>query len=91
MSHSVRVRVQGRGYSLRSQQSPEQVQRIADFVEAQVAEISAAGSVDTQDAMALTLLNLAGKYLQLREGETRLDPGEEERLSRLLQRLENES
>lgn len=89
MSHSVRVKVQGREYNLRSQQGPEQVQKIAGFVEEQLAEIARAGSVDSQDALALALLNLGGQYLQLRDGENQLNPEQEERLELLLQKLEN--
>lgn len=90
MSHSVRVRVQGRAYNLRSQQSPEEVQRVAEFVERQLAEISGSGSVDSQDALALTLLNLAGQFLQLRESTGRLSPQQQERLTRLVEKLETE-
>lgn len=88
MSHSVRVQVQGRYYNLRSQQSPEQVQGVAAFIEEQLAEIAKVGSVDSQDALALTLLNLAGQYLKLRDSERRVDPVQEERLGQLLQKLE---
>jgi len=86
LSHSVRVRVQGREYNLRSQQDQAQVQRVADFVEEQLAGIPRSGSVDSQDALALTLLNLAGQLLQLRDSET--STLQEERLTHLLQRLE---
>lgn len=89
MSHSVRVRVQGREYNLRSQQAPEQVQEIAAFVEKQLAEIARGGSVDSQDLLALALLNLAGQYLQLRDSAGRTDPARERRLEQLLQKLEN--
>ena len=89
MSHSVRIRVQGREYNLRSQQSPEQVQGVADFIEAQLAEVSRVGSVDSQDALALTLLNLAGQYLQLRDSVNQIDPVQEKRFVQLLQKLES--
>lgn len=88
MSHSVRVRVQGREYNLRSQQDPEQVEKVADFVEGQLAEIARAGYVDSQDALALTLMNIAGQYLQLRDSAGQVDPEQEKRLERLLHRLE---
>lgn len=89
MSHSVRVQVQGRYYNLRSQQSPEQVQGVADFVEEQLAGIAKVGSVDSQDALALTLLNLAGQYLKLRDSGKGVDPVHEERLEQLLKKLES--
>lgn len=89
MSHSVRVRVQGREYSLRSQQGQDEVQKVADFVEGQLAEITRVASVDSQDALALTLLNLAGKYLSLKESLDSGGPEQEVRLERLLQQLED--
>lgn len=89
MSHSVRVRVQGREYNLRSQQGQDEVQKVADFVEGQLAEITRVASVDSQDALALTLLNLAGKYLSLKESLDSGGPEQEVRLERLLQQLED--
>ena len=67
MSRTIQVKVLGRDYSLRSQQSEEQVQRVADFVDEVLVETAAGRTVDTRDLAALTLLNLAGKYLQLVE------------------------
>ena len=65
MKETVQVKVLGREYSLRSEQSAQQVQRIASFIEELLAETVAGKAVDTRDAAALTLLNLAGRYLQL--------------------------
>jgi len=88
LSHSVRVRIQGREYHLRSQQESDQVQKVVDFIDGQLAEISQVGSVDSQDALALTLLNLAGQYLQLRDGPCQADPIQDKRLEHLLLRVE---
>lgn len=86
----MRVRVQGREYNLRSQQDPEKVQKVVEFIDGQLAEIAQVGSVDSQDALALTLLNLAGQYLQLRDRVRQEDPYRDERLERLLLRVEEE-
>jgi cell division protein ZapA len=86
---TVQIRILGREYSLRSQQSVEQVQKIADFVEQKIAETADGRSVDTQDLTVLTLLNLAGQYLQLLEGETEQQQQLTERLQRLVVRLEH--
>jgi cell division protein ZapA (FtsZ GTPase activity inhibitor) len=91
LSHSVRVRVQGREYNLRSQQDPAQVQKVADFVEGQLSDIARGGSADSQDILALTLLNLAGQYLKLRDDGGQIDPDHEQRLVKLLQQLESGS
>jgi cell division protein ZapA len=80
--------VQGREYHLRSQQDSAQVQKVVDFIDGQLAEVAQVGSVDSQDVLALTLLNLAGQYLQLREAARQADPNQDERLERLLLRVE---
>lgn len=88
MSNTVQVKILGRDYTLRSQQTAEQVQKIADFVEEMIAETAAGRAVDTQDLTVLTLLNLAGQYLQLREGESQERQELQERLEQLIVQLE---
>ena len=90
MKHSVQVKILGREYTLRSQQSPEQVQRVADFVEARLSEMSAARAVDTRDLTVLTLLNLAGQHLQLLDEGERKKQQLDSRLEQLIQQLESE-
>jgi len=89
VSNTIRVRILGRDYSLRSQQTQEQVQRIAEFIDELLKETVAGKTVDTRDAAALTLLNLAGRYLQLTEqqGERRQHDSQ---LEELVLRLEHE-
>ena len=67
MSSTIHIKIQGREYSLRSQESAEQAQRVVDFVEKKLLETAAGKSVDTRDLIVLTLLNLAGQYLSLLE------------------------
>lgn len=88
MSNTVQVKILGRDYTLRSQQTAGQVQKIADFVEEMIAETAAGRAVDTQDLTVLTLLNLAGQYLQLREGESQERQELQERLEQLIVQLE---
>jgi len=88
VSNTVQVKILGRDYTLRSQQTAEQVQKIADFVEEMIAETAAGRAVDTQDLTVLTLLNLAGQYLQLREGESQERQELQERLEQLIVQLE---
>lgn len=87
MSRTIQVKVLGRDYSLRSQQSEEQVQRVADFVAEMLAETAAGRTVDTRDLTALTLLNLAGKYLQLVDERDQQDQ-QNCRLQNLISQLE---
>ncbi|SHJ87884.1 cell division protein ZapA [Malonomonas rubra DSM 5091] len=86
MSNTIQVRILGRDYSLRSQQSQEQVQRIADFIDELLQETIAGRTVDTRDAAALTLLNLAGRYLQLAEQQGERH-GEQQQLDSQLEEL----
>jgi len=88
VKNTVQVKILGREYSLLSQQSADQVQKVADFVEERIAETAAGRSVDTQDLTVLTLLNLAGQYLQLLEGEHQQRQQLKERLQQLVAKLE---
>ncbi len=88
MKYTVQVRIQGRDYTLRSQQSQEQVQMVADFVEQKLDEMAAGRSVDTRDLTVLTLLNLAGQYLQLLDERDQQSGALESRLAELVSRVE---
>lgn len=88
MSSVVSIKIQGRVYTLRSQESEDQIQKVVDLVEKKLAETAGDRSVDTVDLMILTLLNLAGEYLQLGE-QQRLDlQGTQERLELLEERIQ---
>ena len=69
MNPTVQINILGRDYSLRSQGSEDQVQRVVEFIETKLAETASGRSVDTRDLTVLTLLNLAGQYLQLMDQE----------------------
>lgn len=87
MIPSVRITMQGREYTLRTQEDPEQIHRVVSFVEGRLAEMSAGGSLDTRDLTVLTLLNLAGKYLQLLDGQQELQANSG-RLEKLAEQVE---
>lgn len=86
MSALIQIRIQGRIYSLRSQQSEDQVQKVASFVEKKLAETAAGRSVDTVDLMILTLLNLAGEHMLLLEQQVQ----EDNKIARHLAQLEQQ-
>jgi len=90
VSHNVRISLLGREYTLYSSESEEQVHEVVRFVEQKLAEISGGKSVDTRDLTVLTLLNLAGQYIQLKAELRSRDLGQEERLSQIVTRLEQE-
>lgn len=87
MSRTVQVKILGREYSLRSRQSAEQVQRVADFVAEMLADTAAGRTVDTRDLTVLTLLNLAGQHLQLLD-EKKQQEQQDCRLQELVSQLE---
>jgi len=87
LNPTVQINILGRDYSLRSQGSEDQVQRVVEFIEAKLAETASGRSVDTRDLTVLTLLNLAGQYLQLLDEEKQ--GGQEDlRLQQLVESLE---
>ncbi len=90
MSHNVQIELLGRKYTLRSQESEEQIHRVVRFVEDKLTEMSGGESVDTRDLTALTLLNLAGQYLQLEDQLIQCEAVDGERLQRIVARLEQE-
>lgn len=67
MSSVVNLKIQGRSYALRSHEPEEQIHKVVTFVEQKIAETAKDRSVDSVDLMILTLLNLAGEHLRLRE------------------------
>jgi len=87
LNPTVQIRVLGRDYSLRSQGSEAQVRRVVKFVETKLAETASGKSVDTRDLTVLTLLNLAGQFLQLQDQESQ-DGELDLRLQQLVESLE---
>jgi cell division protein ZapA len=87
MSAQLQIRIQGRIYTLRSQQSEQQIQKVVAFAEEKLAETAAGRSVDTVDLMILTLLNLAGEHLLLQEKKAQDDSEVGRRLGQLERQL----
>ncbi len=87
MKHAVQVTILGQQYTVRSSASPDEVERVAEFVNRQVAEVAASKAVDTLNTAVLALMNIGGAYLRLQDAMA-VDQQGEERLQRLLQRLE---
>jgi len=88
LNPTVQIKILGREYSLRSQESETEVQRVVEFIEAKLAETATGRSVDTRDLTVLTLLNLAGQYLQLLDQENPNAAQQDIRLQRLVDSLE---
>ena len=69
MKQSIQVSILGQQYRLRSDAPPEQVEKIARFVEEQIALVMASGkAVDSLQAAVLALLNVAALHLDDTQG-----------------------
>lgn len=64
MKQSVQVSILGQQFNLRSEASPEQVHRVARFVEDQIAQVTTSGrAIDSLQAAILALLNVSAAHL----------------------------
>jgi cell division protein ZapA len=88
MKQSVQVSILGQQFNLRSDAPPEQVHRVARFVEDQITQVTASGrAVDSLQAAMLALLNVSAAHL---EGEPSAAgfAVENRRLSQLVEKIE---
>jgi cell division protein ZapA len=85
LKNVVHVNILGQQYAIRSTVEPEEVEKVAAFVNGKISEVSSASrTVDSHQAIVLAFLNVAGEYLQEQEANRNY----EEKLKRLLERLE---
>jgi cell division protein ZapA len=64
MKQSVQVSILGQQFNLKSDAPPEQVHRVARFVEDQIAQVTSSGrAVDSLQAAILALLNVSAAHL----------------------------
>jgi len=88
VKQSLQVSILGQHFNLRSDASPDQVQRIAEFAEGQIQQVMDAGKVaDSLQAAILALLNVSARYLQEGEAGNSSSP-DDERLRLLVGRIE---
>jgi cell division protein ZapA len=88
MKQSVQVSILGQQFNLKSEAPPEQVHRVARFVEDQIAQVTSSGrAVDSLQAAILALLNVSAAHL---DGEplSGSNDEEEQRLNRLVGKIE---
>ncbi len=88
MNPNLNIKILGREYNLRSQESETQIQRVVGFIEEKLDETASGRSVDTRDLTVLTLLNLAGQYLQLLDQQSQGVEQNDNRLQQLVESLE---
>ena len=90
MKQAVQVTILGQQYTVKSEASPDEVRRVAGFVNAQIAEVVAASrAVDTLNTAILTLMNVGGAYLRLQDKAGNAEQDLNDRLIRLLVRLDD--
>lgn len=88
MKQSIQVSILGQQFNLRSDASPEQVHRVARFVEDQIAQVSSSGrAVDSLQATILALLNVSAAHLK-EESVVSSSVTEDPRLIRLVGKIE---
>ncbi|MBE0597979.1 MAG: cell division protein ZapA [Desulfuromonadales bacterium] len=88
MKQAVQVTILGQPCTIRSEAPPEQVRRVASFVNEQVAEVAASSrTVDTLNVAILTLMKLGSTLLHLQEGSREADLAAN-RLQQMVLRLE---
>ena len=90
MKQSVQVSILGQQFNLRSDAPPEQVHRVARFVEDQISQVTASGrTIDSLQAAILALLNVSAAHL---EGSPASNSSEVEdasrRLSLMIEKIE---
>jgi cell division protein ZapA len=63
------VRIRGQEFRIRSDESPELLEKVAEIVDATMRRIEErTGAIDTLDVAMLTALNLARELLEARRG-----------------------
>jgi cell division protein ZapA (FtsZ GTPase activity inhibitor) len=88
MKQSVQVSILGHQFNLKSDAPPEQVHRVARFVEDQISQVTSSGrAVDSLQAAILALLNVSAAHLG---SEPAADSTEAEKqyLEQLIEKIE---
>lgn len=89
MKNVTRVTILGQEYAFKTDADPEEIERIADFVNSRIDEVVASGhGADTVGVVVLSLMNVAGEYFQLLNGDGNNVGDVQSRLERLLSRVE---
>ena len=90
MRQVAQVTILGQQYTFKSDTDPKAIEQVADFVNSRIEEVISSGyTADTLGAAVLALMNVAGEYLQLREGSEAVQV--QQRLEALLEKLEDAS
>jgi cell division protein ZapA len=89
LKNVARVTILGQEYVFKTDADPVEIERIADFVNARIDEVVASGrGADTVGVVVLALMNVAGDYFQLLNGDMGESGDVQGRLEQLLNRVE---
>lgn len=90
MKQSVQVSILGQQFNLRSDAPPEQVHRVARFVEDQISQVTSSGrTVDSLQAAILALLNVSAAHLEgSPTSNSSVATDESRRLSLMIEKIE---
>ena len=90
MKQSVQVSILGQQFNLRSDAPPEQVHRVARFVEDQISQVTRSGrTVDSLQAAILALLNVSAAHLEGSQASTSsVAADQSHRLSLMIEKIE---
>jgi cell division protein ZapA (FtsZ GTPase activity inhibitor) len=90
MKQSVQVSILGQQFNLRSDAPPEQVHRVARFVEDQISQVTASGrTIDSLQAAILALLNVSAAHLEGVQASNAADADDaSRRLSLMIEKIE---
>ena len=90
MKQSVQVSILGQQFNLRSDAPPEQVHRVARFVEDQISQVTASGrTIDSLQAAILALLNVSAAHLEGSPASNASDADDaSRRLSLMIEKIE---
>ncbi|RLB67271.1 MAG: hypothetical protein DRH08_04090 [Deltaproteobacteria bacterium] len=89
MKQSVQVSILGQQFNLRSEAPPEQVHRVARFVEDQISQVTSSGrAVDSLQAAILALLNVSAAHLEGEPSSMASFEAESERLNQLVEKID---
>ena len=87
MKQVAQVEILGQQYTFKSDTDPQEIEKVAEFVNSRIDEVLSSGyTADTLGAAVLALMNVAGEYLQLRDGNEAVEM--QQQLEKLLARLE---
>jgi cell division protein ZapA len=88
VKQSVQVSILGQQFNLRSDAPPEQVHKVARFVEDQIAQVTSSGrAVDSLQAAILALLNVSAAHLGDESSANNLKV-DDQRLNQLVEKIE---